>query len=276
MLNVKSTKLSESDLKLPAILFSQDNMSLLNSIAESANWNIDKFLSESTQLIKKSKGEPRSYDVTRLLNYFRKVLIAKKYGIDISDKGRSKYFVVRATDDCIIIQKKGCSTSIILSPIGELIMDEGNVFINERSLTPNGYNVKRKSSFGLFSKKCIEILPCIFDCIKNNLDGSLYVVYKNVEFRCMVRYTEDLSFFLPTRACFAFDSGIVLFMDPKLSHDVKYHNCGVHVRINHHNEIDLREEENIINKVCDELFAKISLTHHRLTKEEIEQLTRKS
>ncbi len=286
MLDVITNKLSEKDLDLAIKDANREKKAkkaaLLKSVAESANWNIDAILSDSIQLIRKSDGGLNYKEAKVLRCDFRKVLIAKKYGISERYNG-NVYWVGHATDDCIIIQCEDSNTSLILSPTGELLMDEGKVKLNVNSLTNNGYNTHNKHSLGLYSKKGKEILPCIFDEVDNKLDGHLCVTYKNVKYDCNV--IEDSRSFPPgpgDAQYFAFDGGVVSFSYPMLLNDRRFVALGVYVILREKENLDLdkrnriKKENELISKVGEELFEKMAATHHWLSKEEICQLRQES
>jgi len=280
MLDIRTNKLAEQDLKEAIIDGSKEKreriMGLLQSIAESANWDINVILSDSIQLIKGAKDGLSPGDTRKLRNSFRKILIAKRYGIGLNWND-GDYYVGRATDDCVIIQSNESNTSIVLSPSGELIIDEGKVKLLDSSLAPNGYNAFAKiGGSGLFSKNGREILPCIFSNVDNKIDGRLYAEYKNVRFVCLVKGdSEDLSLVSEYNPCFAFDGGIVIFSYPELQKKIV---CLTDQNLDHRDLMRAKRkaENQYIKNVSEELYAIMDSTHHRLSKEEILQLKNSS
>lgn len=277
MLNVKTSKLSEHDL-VSAVKDIRNRkkkesfLALLKSVAESANWDIDMILTESIQLIRKSEGVLSAHDAKVLQNDFRKVLIAKKYGISEKYDGWTNYWVARASDDCIVIQAEDTNTSIILNSDGNLILDEGKVRLNSRSLTSNGYNAINKGGSGLFSRKGKEILPCVFIDVENHLDGRLLAVYKSdlhnccVEYHCYVREDSEAPRMCGGKACFLFDGGIVEFGLPHIVTDREYNAKGMDDIFMDKEQRRVRREQakDLISKVNEELFAIIGSTHQRM------------
>ena len=229
-------------------------------------------LTESIQLIRKSEGVLSAHDAQGLQNYFRIVLIAKKYGISEKYDSGTNYWVARASDDCIVIQAEDTNTSIILNSDGNLILDEGKVRLNSRSLTSNGYNAINKGGLGLFSRKGKEILPCVFIDVENHLDGRLLAVYKSdlhnccVEYHCYVREDSEAPRMCGGEACFLFDGGIVEFCLPHLVTDREYDAKSVsHIFMDKEQRRVRREQaKDLISKVNEELFAIIGSTHQRM------------
>ena len=276
MLNVKTNKLSEQDLVSVVKNINRKNkediFALLKSVAESVNWDIDRILTESIQLIRKSEGVLSAHDAKVLQNDFRKVLIAKKYGISEKYDGWTNYWVARASDDCIVIQAEDTNTSIILNSDGNLILDEGKVRLNSRSLTSNGYNAINKGGSGLFSRKGKEILPCVFIDVENHLDGRLLAVYKSdlhnccVEYHCYVREDSEAPRICGGKACFLFDGGIVEFGLPHIVTDREYNAKGMDDIFMDKEQRRVRREQakDLISKVNEELFAIIGSTHQRM------------
>lgn len=276
MLNVKTNKLSEQDLVSVVKNINRKNkediFALLKSVAESVNWDIDMILTESIQLIRKSEGVLSAHDAKGLQNDFRKVLIAKKYGINEKYDNGTNYWVAIASDDCIVIQAEDTNTSIILNSDGNLILDEGKVRLNSNSLTSNGYNATNKGGSGLFSRKGKEILPCVFIDVENHLDGRLLAVYKSdlhnccVEYHCYVREDSEAPRMCGGKACFLFDGGIVEFGLPHIVTDREYNAKGMHHIFMDKEQRRVRREQakDLISKVNEELFAIIGSTHQRM------------
>ena len=185
MLTVKKTNILENDLDCflsdsnTIYLIEEEKLSMnvlsatLYTIAQEADWNINSILGNNIQDLNNEY----------LRNWYRRFLIAQKYGIfsRYPKGGTKQYAIVHSSDECVLAH---CprrpytvidgedfvpSSTIILSPKGEIIVPENEVWLNEYSLTSHGFTAKWNGKYGIFTSKGNVLFPCIFEDLGNNI-----------------------------------------------------------------------------------------------------------
>lgn len=185
MLTVKRTNILENDLEYflsdsnTIYLIEEEKLSInvlsatLHTIAQEADWNINSILGNNIQDLKNEY----------LRNWYRRFLIAQKYDIlsRYPKGGMKQYAIVYSSDECVLVH---CprrpytvidgedfvpSSTVILSPTGEIIIPENVVWLNENSLTSHGFTAKWNGKYGIFTRKGNVLFPCIFEDMGNSV-----------------------------------------------------------------------------------------------------------
>ena len=185
MLTVKKTNILENDLECflsdsnTIYLIEEEKLSTnvlsatLHTVAQEADWNINSILANTIQDINDEY----------LKDWFRRFLIAQKYGIlpRYPRGGTKQYVIVFSSEGCVLVH---CprhpytviddedfvpSSTIILSPKGEIIVPENEVWLNEYSLTSHGFTAKWDGKYGIFTSKGNVLFPCIFEDLGNSI-----------------------------------------------------------------------------------------------------------
>ena len=185
MLTVKKTNILENDLECflsdsnTIYLIEEEKLSTnvlsatLHTVAQEADWNINSILANTIQDINDEY----------LKDWFRRFLIAQKYGIlpRYPRGGTKQYVIVFSSEGCVLVH---CprhpytvidgedflpSSTIILSPQGEIIVSENVVWLNENSLTSHGFTAKWNGKYGIFTSKGNVLFPCIFEDLGNSI-----------------------------------------------------------------------------------------------------------
>ena len=196
---------------------SQERVSAsLCAVSEKAGWMIDSILSETIQEIENCQ----------VRNWFRRFLISEKYGtlIECPRGGTNKYCIMFASDDCVLVNSPHIirnqelikpTSTIILSPQGEIMVQEGLAWLNERSLSRcHGFTARWKELSGIYSEKGTPLFPCIFDYVQN--DEYLHIgklQYKGCKYQYILAGTASqierahLAMFAEdSNSCFCFQS----------------------------------------------------------------------
>ena len=159
----------------------------LRTAAEKADWIIDTILGVTIQSINDGW----------LKDWFRSYLLSIKFGIQLrhSQGNSPQYVLERANDECALVSSphrnpKGieASSTIVLSPIGEIKIPEGQVWINP-SVNAYGYTSKWNGLFGLFTWYGDMLFPCVFDYLTNPLLNELWgtLLYKGFLYRYIMK-----------------------------------------------------------------------------------------
>lgn len=185
MLTVKKTNILEKDLECflsdsnTIYLIEEEKLSMdvlsakLHTIAQEADWGINTILENTIQDLNNEY----------LRNWLRRFLIAQKYGIlsRYPKGGTNQYAIVYSSDECVLVH---CprrpytvidgedfvpTSTIILSPQGEIIVSENVVWLNENSLTSHGFTAKWNGKYGIFTRKGNVLFPCIFEDMGNSV-----------------------------------------------------------------------------------------------------------
>jgi len=201
MLRVVQESIEEKDLGLfinfmnnprKKIDISEKEMAdLVHLVSERANGIIDVILSECIQQI----------DNVQLRNWFRRFLIAKKYAILIDyQRGTKECYISYADDNCVFVQSPYQlinyktvipSYTIVLSPIGKVMIPENTVYLFENTRTRHGFTAKWNGLFGLYDRSGEKILPCIFEDIEHkDYESFIYLKYNGIKYR--MGYVADL------------------------------------------------------------------------------------
>ena len=159
----------------------------LRTVAKKADWIIDTILIETIQ----------SIDDGWLKDWFRSYLLSVKFGIQLrhSKESTPQYVLEKANDECALVNSphanpKGIelSSTIVLSPIGEIKIPEGQVWINP-SVNAYGYTSKWNGMFGLFTWYGDMLFPCVFDYLTNPILIELWgtLLYKGFLYRYILK-----------------------------------------------------------------------------------------
>lgn len=182
MLTVKKTNILENDLEYflsdsnTIYLINEEKLSMnvlsatLHTIAQEADWNINSILENTIQDINDAY----------LRNWFRRFLIAQKYGIlpRCPKGGSDQYVIVDASDDCVLVYNPRAivnqglikpTSTIVLTPEGGIKIPEGKVWLNEYSLTSHGFTAKWNGKYGIFTRKGNVLFPCLFEDMGNSI-----------------------------------------------------------------------------------------------------------
>ena len=187
---------SETTLALEdADISEKDFSELLYSASEQADWDIDTLLSEIQRI--------EDYD---LRNLFRRFLISQKYNIlaRYPRGGTKEYAITFVNDECVLVDCPRViiddelikpTSTIVLSPTGEIKVPEGEVYINGNSITIHGFNASWNGLQGLYGRRGEMLLPCIFEMVTNNdYENDHYARYKGIYYRFspVPAYLDDL------------------------------------------------------------------------------------
>lgn len=185
MLTVKKTNILENDLECflsdsnTIYLIKEEKLSMnvlsatLHTIAQVADWDINSILANTIQDINDEY----------LKDWFRRFLIAQKYGIlsRYPKGGTKQYAIVYSSNECVLVH---CprrpytviddedfvpSSTVILSPQGEIVVSENVVWLNENSLTSHGFTAKWGGKYGIYTRKGNVLFPCIFEDLGNSI-----------------------------------------------------------------------------------------------------------
>lgn len=168
MIKVNRITINEKDIEdfLCSRYIEEENLSQeevsasLYAVSEKAGWIIDTVLSDTI----------RKIENWQVRNWYRRFLISEKYGIliDYPRGGTNEYCIMFVSDDCVLVYSPRTKSTIILSPQGEIMVQEGQVWLNERSLSRcHGFTARWKGLSGIYSEKGTPLFPCIFDDIQN-------------------------------------------------------------------------------------------------------------
>ena len=154
----------------------------LHTLAEKTDWVIDTILKETIMDI----GDKS------LRNEFRRQLLSKKFGIQPRKRGViNEYAIVYSSDECVLvhsphdIRSQGYiieTSTIILSPIGEIKVSEGEVYIRVESLSWHGFYAWKSEFMGIYTSKGNVLFPCVFDHLSNPIDWSGDLIYKGFKY----------------------------------------------------------------------------------------------
>lgn len=146
----------------------QEASDIIFSVAEKANWDIDGILKDTIHAV----------DNEYLRDCIRRFLISQKYGIlpRYPRGGTNQYAIMYASDRCVLVDSPHIirnkelvkpTSTIVMSPEGEIMIPEGNVWINTNSLSQLGFNAKWNDLMGLYTESGKVLLPCIFEDLSN-------------------------------------------------------------------------------------------------------------
>ena len=293
MFRIIRTTINEKDIE--DFLFSryieEENLSQeevsasLCAVSEKAGWIIDSILSDTIQEIEN----------WQVRNWFRRFLISEKYGvlIDYPRGGTNEYCIMFASDDCVLVNSphiirnqeliKATST-IILSPQGEIMVQEGQVWLNERSLSRcHGFTARWKEMFGIYSEKGTPLFPCIFDYVQN--DEYLHIgkiQYKGCKYQYILLGTvsqiekDHLAMMAEdSNRCFCFQSDDKVYQVVCLGfvNDGEIHHGAITI-YNQEGEdtfsnLPKEEQQRLIEENKDDLRKELCSYHHIFTKDEL-------
>lgn len=150
-----------------------DAVSKLIFVSEKAEWDIDKILSDTINLIEEN--------VFR--NLFRGFLISIKYNVGFSRTdgyNSQKAQVTYAWDDCVLIYKPQSKSTVVLSPTGKIKVPEGNVYVFENR-SVRGFTARWGRFWGMYTNNGDVLVPCVCDYIDNK-DYITEFGYKGVKY----------------------------------------------------------------------------------------------
>lgn len=222
---------------------------LVHSLSDKSHWEIDSILSD--QILQINDEQIR--------NRFRRFLISEKYDILMAYPrgGTKKYCIMYADDNCILVLSPRIireneiikpTSTIVLSPQGEVKLSEDIVYINENSITCYGFTTLWDDKFGLCSRKGDILLPCVFDSIDNQI-YHLQVSFKGYRYtyyHVPQKPIADYSYLL----CRA-DNGLILkseseiFLLLPLGMDEFIHNGAFSMLFDDNDKISLSTDEKI-------------------------------
>ena len=160
----------------------EEAFTFLCAISEKCGWEINQILSDTIHEIEKK----------RVRRYFRRFLISEMYDIlmDYPRGGSKEYCIVYADDRCIFVQSPHVirnnmiikpTSTIVLSPKGEIIVPEDTVYIYENSITAHGFTSRWNDLYGLYTMDGEMFLPCIFEYVEHkNSENYLFLRYKGI------------------------------------------------------------------------------------------------
>ena len=264
---------------------SQERVSAsLCAVSEKARWVIDSILSDTVQEIEN----------WQVRNWFRRFLISEKYGvlIDYPRGGTNEYCIMFASDDCVLVNSPHIirnqelikpTSTIILSPQGEIMVQEGQVWLNERSLSRcHGFTACWNKLYGIYSEKGTPLFPCIFDYIQNDIYlhiGKLqylgckyqYILLgtvSQIEKECFAMLAED------SNRCFCFQSDDKVYQVVCLGfvNDGEIHHGAFTIYKEGEDtfsNLPKEEQQRLIEENKDDLRKKLCSYHHVFTKDEL-------
>ena len=150
-----------------------DAVAKLVFVSEKAEWDIDKILSDTINLIEEN--------VFR--NLFRGFLISIKYNVGFSRTdgyNSQKAQVTYAWDDCVLIYKPQSKSTVVLSPTGKIKVPEGNVYVFENR-SVRGFTARWGRFWGMYTNNGDVLVPCVCDYIDNK-DYITEFGYKGVKY----------------------------------------------------------------------------------------------
>ena len=160
----------------------KDKIRSLTQKLEEAKWDVDEVLRSVVPAIEEED----------LRDNCRRLLIAAKHDVDECCNfypDQDAYVDEFFSEKCVLIQysknhTRPHSSTAVLTPDGRIIIPEGLISINGRSMWFSGYFDARKADdegkFGLVSQDGKFILPCIFDGLDNK--ETIVGHYKGVDF----------------------------------------------------------------------------------------------
>lgn len=264
MLNIANNTISEKDLdgfvdnKLIDILKKsnlpkEEVLKALHSLAENARWNIDNILPQIDQV-----------ENIKVRNWFRRYMISKKFGIQPYQKGHSNlYEICYVSDDCVLVSCPD-NTSAVLTPQGEIKVPEGKVEINERSLSPYGFNARWNNMLGLYTKKGNVLFPCVFEDLSNPFDLSGSLQYKGFLYWYRIESEVPKEFLISPGIVFACDDKIYSIQFVQYNNDGYIHKGGVSVSREDEDPfvgLPYDKKEQLAKQNIAELFEIIKCTH---------------
>lgn len=281
----------DSFLKLPKTKYNLKDIGLSESeaaqlfcpIADKAGWNIDSILSTTLQEV---EDESIRY-------IFLRFLLSKKYDIlpfDTSDA----VSITFADDRCVLVDVPRTITygyndpiitptsTIVLSPIGEVIVPEGHVWVSPTSEMCKGFSTFWDDKAGLLSRNGKVIFPCIMGFLENKDYNDLQLIYKNHEYHYSFEGNlQEMESWLLRSLAFDIEhgrTGVFLFEDIVIS--VQYYTPRPGIVYLGDRRITSHETNQIvpqsINKNKEELFGILGSMLHRFTTEELMQLAEKA
>lgn len=159
-------------------LCEENVLNALLSLAEQSGWDIRTMLFGLEQAVPE-KG---------FRNWCRSFLISVMYNIlpRYQRGGTKEYSIIYASDDCVFVHSPRIirsnelikpSSTIVLTPQGDIKTPEGRVWIDKASITWHGFTAKWNNLLGIYSRKGDVFLPCVFDDVENSAYlpcGELY------------------------------------------------------------------------------------------------------
>lgn len=264
-----------------------DVFNRLISLAEQSEWNIQAMLLGLLQAVPEKEFR----------NWCRQFLISKIYNIlpQYPRGGANDYSIYYASDDCVFVLSPRIvrnneivkpTSTIVLTPQGDIKIPEGNVWINEASITWHGFTAKWTNLLGIYTRKGDIFLPCLFDDVENSdylPFGDLQ--YKGFKWRFSqkglisqldkgkIQYLADS---VECKTVFSCDNGLFTLEIIGLNKDGFLHKGGISISVDESDDPLLvlsKEEKNKLREENKkELLGIISAIHHRYTKEELLQL----
>lgn len=237
-------------------LLQEDVMVNLHTLAEKALWKIDVILKHINEIEEKD-----------IRNWFRGKLISKRFGID----PYNQYEIVFVSDDCVLIR---CPRRIyqdiyqdsvaVLTPQGDIKVQEGEVWINGNSLSPYGFTAWWNNKMGIYTKKGDVLFPCVFEHLSNPValvpDGILqykgFLYWYNIEFK---EPTTD-----EPMIAFTCDDRIYSVRYVRYNNDGYIHNGGVSISRTEEDPFVMlpgNQKQQLAKQSIKELFEIIKSTH---------------